>query len=149
MISHTTVEYEYSRKWRFTLTKGVHLYLDNSFPATDEYLTFRDQTGTPRLEVQGRDYFIAKGYSWNGCSPRPLGSFGIWWLGTPDFSSTITASLFHDAGYQFLDAPNFPYTREQIDLMFLRVMQKHGFPLARVYYAAVRTFGGLDRKLTS
>lgn len=148
MISHTPVLYAYSPKWRFTLVESVHLYLDSDFPSLPTTKTFRDETGTPRLEITGRDYFIPKGYSWNGCSPRPLGKFGIWWIGTPDFKATIIASLFHDAGYQFLDEPEFPYVRADIDKIFLRVMQCHSFPLSSVYWAAVRTFGGLDRILT-
>lgn len=146
MISTSPILYEFSRKYRFVLTTEVAFYLGHDFPATDRRLTFCDAAGREWLRIDGRCMWIARGYAWNGCSPRPLGKFGIWWLGTPDFRQTIRASLPHDALYQFLDAPDFPFSRSECDRVFLQMMA--GFPLATVYWSAVRVFGGLDRALT-
>lgn len=149
MISHGPINYEFTRKYRFTLKEDVTFVLDEQFPYVKGELSFSDAAGHVWLTITGYEYRVSAGYSWNGCSPRPLGKFGIWWLGTPDVPATIRASLAHDAGYQMLDAPGFPYSRAQVDNLFLRIMQLNRWPLARVYWAAVRTFGGLDRAITS
>ena len=148
MISHTPIDYVFTRKWRFTLQETVRFFLDHETPATNKTLGFADRAGNQWLTITGRVVEIAGGYSWNGCSPRPLGKWGIWWLGTPDVPATIKASLPHDVLYQMMDQPGFPYTRGDIDRIFLRVMQLHGWPLARAYWAAVRTCGGIQHALT-
>ncbi len=148
MITHSPIKYRYSQKYRFTLVEDVFFYLDQDFPAVDRHLEFVDAKGNCWLQLEGRLYVVKAGYSWNGCSPRPLGKYGIWWLGTPDVQATIRASLAHDAGYQMMDCEDFPYTRAQIDRLFLKIMQAGGWPLARVYWAAVRVCGGIQHNLT-
>lgn len=149
MIAHTPIHYVFSRKWRFTLQEDVRFTLDGSFPLVFSPLTFSDKEGHEWCRIEGRILEVANGYSWNGCSPRPLGKWGIWWLGTPDVPATIQASLPHDVCYQMMDQKGFPYSRSQIDKIFLQVMQLHRWPLARVYWAAVRACGGIQHKLTS
>lgn len=147
MITHNTIKYKFDRKYRFVLEQDAIFYLDVDFPSVDTKLHFTDVAGNTWLEIEGRVYRVKAGYAWNGCSPRPLGP-KAWWLGTPDCGATIKASLAHDAGYQFLDCGEFPFTRAEVDKIFLKVMQANRFPLARVYWAAVRTFGGIDRLIT-
>ena len=122
MISHTPIRYVYTKKWRFTLLETVRFYLDQSFPAVDTTLVFSDKAGNEWCKIQGRVLEIAKGYSWNGCSPRPLGKYGIWWLGAPDVPATIKASLPHDVCYQMMDQEGFLYSRSDIDRIFLRTI---------------------------
>ncbi len=93
---------------------------------------------------------IRKGYCWDGCSPK-LKILDLFLLGTPDGiinvntgkPKTYYASMVHDALYQFLDHPDFPYTRQQCDTIFYQLMCKANFKPARVYYYAVRWLGGL------
>ena len=77
---------------------------------------------------------ITKGYSWDGATLAP------------DFKELYYPTLVHDALYQFL--PNTPFSRKEIDDLFLRQMQEENFKLAKVYYRAVRLFGGIFVKLT-
>ena len=78
---------------------------------------------------------VSKGYAWDGATAAP------------DFKGTYFATLLHDALYQFLDKGN-PLTRKEIDDIFLKIMQRDGFKLAKVYYRAVRLLGGIFVKLT-
>ncbi len=148
MIKHSTIKYSFSRKYRFILDKQVGFFLGRDFPSTIQEFSFSGEDKQVWLRINGRCLTIPEGYAWNGSSPRPLGKWGIWWLGTPDCQATIRASLLHDALYQFLDHPDFPYSREQCDMAFLQMMELGKFPLAKIYWSAVRTFGGLDRLIT-
>lgn len=72
------------------------------------------------------------------------------WDGTtlsPDFPETYYPSLVHDALYQFLEK-GMTLTRKEIDDLFLKMMQENNFKFAKVYYRAVRLFGGVFVKLT-
>lgn len=146
MITHSYVRWNYDSKYRFVLAEDAVFYLDERFPEVPEKRVFADSQRV-WLEIEGRTYRVKSGYAWNGCSPRPLGP-RAWWLGTPDFPATIRASLAHDAGYQFLDAAGFLYSRADVDCIFLGVMQAGRFPLARIYWAAVRVCGGIHRRIT-
>jgi len=105
---------------------------------------------------------IYKGYAWDGSSGR------IWqgkkieradWMPiiTEDsdyFSETLTASLIHDFLYQFMEKLSqyhFPkelkYFRRFADLEFARLLKDVHFSLRKIYYIAVRIFGGLFYKL--
>jgi hypothetical protein len=116
---------------------------------------FKDKKGRVRLIVErsGR-LTVTRGYAWNGCSPK-FCLFDIV-LGTPDGvvhretgrPKAYFASLFHDALYQFLPE-ECPYTRRQADEMFLRLLAQSGFAPRRLYWAAVRLFGGLTRPVTA
>ncbi len=54
---------------------------------------------------------------------------------------TYYASLVHDALYQYLDT--IPIPRKEIDRVFLEMLKETAFPLAFLYYIAVRIFGGV------
>lgn len=78
--------------------------------------------------------FIPKGYAWDGATFAP------------DFPQLYYPTLVHDALYQFL--PHTPMSRKEIDDIFLRQMQEANFKLAKIYYRAVRWFGGVFVALT-
>lgn len=92
-------------------------------------------------------------YAWDGCSPK-VRVFGKV-IGVPDgpegFLSrpeTWRGSLFHDVLCQFQDHPDMPFSREEIDQIFLKLLVLDGFERAELYYRAVRLFGGTYTKLT-
>lgn len=88
------------------------------------------------------------GYAWDGCTPK-FSQLGLVILGTPDGHidietmkpKTYYASLAHDALYQYLE--DIPIPRDEIDRVFLEMLRETAFPLARMYYIAVRIFGGI------
>lgn len=104
-----------------------------------------------------------KGYAWDGCSIK-------WvlldlYFGTPDgvvkkqacteinqdeqmisqrfayVPKTYFASMVHDILYQF--KATVPVSRITADKIFLEIMETNKFKLAKVYYSAVRLFGGI------
>ena len=79
---------------------------------------------------------IKAGYSWDGCSPKFINICGLY-IGTPDFNNkTKQASLIHDFLYQYKIG-----TREIADNIFYDELRLQNFPLAGLYYNAVRKFG--------
>lgn len=97
------------------------------------------------LRVRGEKLTIRAGYAWNGCSPKK--HVAGRWVGTPDFAGSIMASCIHDALYQFLHLPCFPFKRSECDGIFRAVMKLKGFRLGFVYHGAVAVFGGVNRLL--
>jgi hypothetical protein len=94
---------------------------------------------------------IKEGYAWDGCTPK-ICVFGRV-IGTPDGRIgedgkpiTWKASLVHDALYQFIELHKIP--RKEIDALFLENLRSVDFKFARLYYAAVRMFGGIFISLT-
>lgn len=92
---------------------------------------------------------VPHGYSWDGCSPK-IKIFGKI-FGTPDgkigrlgLPKTYLASLLHDALYQY--KKEICVTRKQADLAFLEELEIANFKYAKLYYRAVRIFGGLYGK---
>jgi hypothetical protein len=95
-------------------------------------------------------------YAWNGCTPK-FCFFDIL-IGTPDGvvhkksrkPKAYFASMVHDALYQFI--PDFPeevgkiVTRRVADACFLEILKRDEFILRRIYWLAVRIFGGLAMK---
>ena len=120
----------------------------------DRDAAFQDSSGRTRLVIttDGR-ITVTKGYAWDGCTPKFCALDIL--FGTPDGAvaaatgrpKTYFASLVHDALYQFLP-DGVPLTRAQCDVCFLRLMERDQFALRYVYYAAVRMFGGLSRRIT-
>lgn len=99
-----------------------------------------------RIHPDGR-MVIPAGYAWDGCTPK-FNVFDLVILGTPDgvrttpdlLPRTWKASLVHDALYQYYAW--HAVERADIDRLFLRMLQQRGFHPARVYWLAVRLFGG-------
>jgi hypothetical protein len=133
-------------KWVFELEEDFSWQSGFLFKNDFAYI---DKSGILRL-ILLRDgtVIVKKGYAWDGCSPK-ICVFDVL-IGTPDGvvdsrtkkPKTYYASLVHDALYQFLP-DGVPLSRKQVDGFFLRLMNETGFIPRRIYYFAVRIFGGL------
>ncbi len=90
---------------------------------------------------------VHAGYSWDGCSVK-VAQIGPIFIGTPDGfkNQTKYASLIHDVLYQFNkeinEQNNNLLTREKVDQIFYDELVKARWPLARIYWFAVRKLGG-------
>jgi hypothetical protein len=61
----------------------------------------------------------------------------------PGFPLLWCSSLIHDLGYVFMLEDGFPYTKKEIDKIFMRLMEAEGFKFSLIYYYGVRIFGGI------
>ena len=113
-------------------------------------LYFSDNTGKTRLSISKNGLVrVFKDYSWDGCSPKI--KLGDMLIGTPEgavnsetgYVYTYSASCLHDALYQFIKHPYMPFSRQQIDKIFKNRLDADGFKYSKIYYVAVRLFGGL------
>jgi len=138
-------------EWLFRLERN---YTWQSPYAFDRDWAFQDTKGHTRLLITTDGVItVIKGYAWDGATPKTC-AFDLV-LGTPDGvvflgtgkPKTYYASLVHDALYQFLPADS-PLTRAQADRCFLLLMEEHKFSLRRLYWIAVRLFGGLSCRIT-
>jgi len=116
---------------------------------------FRDKKKNKKLRMtisKGNIITVKAGYAWDGCTPK-FSFLDLLVIGTPDGilsdktgkPKAYHASLVHDVLYQFLpDLPpdNKVYTREMADGIFLEILEDADFALRKLYYYAVRTFGG-------
>lgn len=139
-------------RWLYKLDKNFTW--DSHHPVPED-LVFRDKTGRVRLIIEETGGItVTGGYAWNGCSPKFC--FFDLLLGTPEGvvhvdtqkPKTYYASLVHDALYQFLP-DGLPLKRRHADAFFLRLLKESDFAFGRVYWLAVRLFGGLVRQGTS
>jgi hypothetical protein len=99
------------------------------------------------LVVKQSGLIIAKGYRWDGCTPK-YKLFGRGWIGTPDGSRDengkqrmFVPSCVHDILYVNMEL--IPFSRKTVDLMFYELAKQNDFKFAWLYYAAVRAFGGI------
>lgn len=125
------------------LIKKTYMYmLDEDY---DIYIPALDNVSIelPYVSISNSKLTIHKGYAWNGCSPK-FDILGLLVIGTPDGTIDYRtgkprcyyASLVHDVLYQYELT-----TRKYADLMFLTLLQGSKFPIAKLYYLAVRIFG--------
>jgi hypothetical protein len=118
-------------KYKYTLKEDYHydlgIKLQNSFVGMSEEKAYMTISPAGILTV-------FKDYAWDGTTM------------SPDFTETYYPALVHDALYQFL--PKTPMSRKAIDDIFLKMMLENNFKYARIYYRAVRWFGGVFVKLT-
>lgn len=121
-----TVSYTRAPKWDYVLTSD----LERRMPWELGNHDFYDSTGILRLQFRGRLAIIRSGYAWDGASCAP------------DFPDVIVASCLHDALLQFAGVPCFSLSKAQIDRAFLDEMPAR-FVFRRVYWGAVRAFGGV------
>lgn len=137
-------------KWIYVLEQD---YTWKSGRIFKEDLAFEDKSGVRRLELRKNgDVTVLKGYAWDGCTPKFCVIDLI--FGIPDGAihqhtkkpKAYFASMVHDAFYQFMDN-GLPLNRKEADTCFLRLMKESNFALSGVYYAAVRVFGGIVRRI--
>jgi hypothetical protein len=137
-----------SVRWLYRLEES---YSWESGHRLEEDVVFLDKSGAVRLVIErGGRITVTRGYAWDGCTPKVC-LFDIL-IGVPDGvvhartgrPKTYYASLVHDALYQFLP-DGLPLTRYHADEFFLRLMAESDFGPRRIYWLAVRTFGGLFR----
>lgn len=128
---------EGNRRWRFTTLRGTRLNLRG---ITERTIYFHDRNGKVWGRIDRFGIYVEEGYSWNGCSPkRWIWPFG--WVGTPDFKSTILASLIHDILYQFACTEHFPLHRSEVDAIFYHIIAMSGDEdIAGIYHGAVKKF---------
>jgi hypothetical protein len=131
-------------KYKYTLIEDKVYY--NALNKSIVFNGYSDK-GVLLISIFNGDVTICKGYSWDGCSPKLFKIFGIW-VGTPDGKNDETkdASGIHDPLYQFHKDINYCngniLKRITVDLLFLKYMLKHKWSKAKLYYKAVRLFGG-------
>lgn len=132
--------------WLFTLERD--LVWQSPIPPKHA-ATFTGEFSREWLSIDEEGFItIPAGYSWNGCSPS-VKCFDWGYIGPPNGTiqkdtgvhKTYFASVVHDALYQFMDDPNMPYTRKQIDKIFLSMLREAKFSLRYPYYYSVRWFG--------
>lgn len=122
-------------RWRWELAQDVTVRV----PGNSENCVFLDSKNVQWGRLEHRFLTIRRGYWWNGCSPKRVAG-GVW-LGTPDTQRTMLGSLVHDLLYQASGDPLFPFTRDQCDHLFFRILSSSGSLLALPYYFGVVAFG--------
>ena len=146
---------KFAVRWIFVLD-GEYIYSVRSYLPSNwnEGCAFIDGKGRRRLEIHPNgDARVLAGYAWDGCTPK-FSIFDIV-IGTPDGipneatkkPKAYYASLMHDALYQFLDV-DLPLSRARADRLFLEILTRDRFAPRRIYYVAVRVFGGVFRHFT-
>lgn len=120
------MKYKYTLERNFTYSTGIK---GKPFIGKDE----SDKTWV--IIDRNGDVAIKAGYAWDGTTL------------SPDFPETYYPSLVHDVLYQFLGR-GMTFTRKEIDDIFLKMMQENNFKYAKIYYRAVRMFGGIFVQLT-
>ena len=132
---------EGKRRWRFVTNRRIRIHLKG---ITECSIYFHDRDGKVWMTIDRFGILIEEGYAWNGCSPkRWVWPFG--WCGTPDFKSTILASLVHDALYQFACTEHFPLHRSEVDAIFYHIIVMSGDEdIGSIYHGAVRKFGSWE-----
>lgn len=99
----------------------------------------------PYLRIDDGFITVPKGYAWDGCTPKRIVKDLV--IGTPDgspgvggYPKTYFASMIHDALYQY--KAEVPVSRKETDCLFYSMLADQDFYWAKVYYKAVRMFGG-------
>lgn len=118
-----------------------------------EFLVLDEDIAVPLGEDQSwdsadQDHFfidngvwcVSQGTIWDGATAVPDGSEHP---DKPGYPALWLASLIHDLGYMYMDREDFPYTRREIDDLFIQLMKQVDFPFALIYYIGVRWFGGI------
>ena len=135
--------------WRFKL-QGDYTW-HSGVPVPSEFRFHDENKDKLRLVIHADGRITVKdGYAWDGCSPK-FSIFDLFYIGTPDGvrdvntgrPKTYYASLIHDALYQFMEHPDMPYSRAQMDRFFLVLMRARRFRLSGLYWLAVRVIGGI------
>lgn len=111
---------------------------------TGLYASFYDAKGREWLRIEDNLLIILYDYAWNGCSPKRC-RFGVW-VGTPDTKKNILASGVHDPLCQFINTIHFPFTKQEVDIIFLEILRLSEFLLADQYYWFVDKYGKYNNR---
>jgi len=149
-------------RWLFRMYKIFTLSKDYSWESGYRFsksYEFRDVKKHKKLRMiieENGNITIKKGYTWDGCTPK-FSFLDLLVIGIPDGilsdktgkRKAYYASLVHDALYQFL--PDLPadqkiYTRKMADDIFLQILTDAEFAPRKIYWWAVRIFGGVTMK---
>jgi|GEM_PF-4176720 len=131
------------KRWKFTL-KENYVYTFPIIPNKNNQFDFYDKKGNKWLSIFPNEGFLIvyKNYSWDGASPKfnLFGfNFGTWDgkinNGIPE---TYYATLIHDVLCQFFNIENFPFSLDQIDNIFYKMLKDINFKYASMYYKAVK-----------
>lgn len=145
----------FSVKWVYELDQDYSINVAKQLGAAlTAPCAFLDRSGRRWLELRPDGTLkVLAPYAWDGCTPK----FAVLdiVIGTPDGIPNSTtrkpkayfASLVHDALYQFMDA-GLPLSRQQADHIFLDILARDAFAPRWIYFAAVRAFGELSRRIT-
>lgn len=123
--------YRFVTLQRLVLEVDIPAFYSGTIP-----MCLYDKSGKRWVILHQNKIIIEPNYAWNGCSPKKHTKF-FGWVGTPDFKETIIASLFHDALLQFLNVPYYPFTREDCDRVFVRILKVQEFKLTFAYSIGV------------
>ncbi|VAX16896.1 hypothetical protein MNBD_NITROSPINAE02-1569 [hydrothermal vent metagenome] len=142
---------EFIVKWIYVLEKD-YVYPTGKRIGKDYLFKDKDNKAWLKINKNG-DFTIIKGYAWDGATPK-FCLFDIY-FGVPDGvlhpdtlkPKTYYASLLHDVGYQFLK-DGLPYSRKEVDQLFLKIMGAYDFRPRYIYYFAVRLLGGVAVSMT-
>lgn len=142
--------FNFKLEWIYILDRDYSYDIKRYLPADfSTGCAFEDQDGNRRLEIRpdGTATVLAA-YAWDGCTPK----LALWdiMIGVPDGIPNLGtkrpkayyASLMHDVFYQFLDN-DLPISRQSADRIFLDILERDGFAPRKIYYCAVRLFGGI------
>jgi hypothetical protein len=136
--------YEGGYKYRFVTLNDINFYFTNPLVCKGQKILFKDKQGRVWMTMTSHTITISKKYAWDGCTPKIW--WGIWW-GSPDFESTVLASLLHDSLIQFQKTINFPFTRYEIDQFFKYILCDNDFILTDLYYIGVRIGSSFSDKI--
>lgn len=137
--------------YRYTLSNDMTFTCYRTFKRDYE---FTDGAGKVWLRIlQSGIGIITKGYASDGCSPKiriPFTKSAMGpWDGKVNKKTKLpeAAEGFfpHDALYQFLDHPDMPLSRHEMDAIFRNELLSTHFPRWRayLYYYAVKYLGGV------
>jgi hypothetical protein len=133
--------YEGGYRYRYVTLKEIEFRVLYPLIPRGQKIIFKDKKGGVWMTMTPYKITISKDYAWDGCTPKRW--WGIWW-GTPDFESTILASLLHDVLLQFYTTKHFPLSRYEIDNFFKYILEEHDFILSKIYYYGVRSWSTIS-----
>jgi len=125
--------------YRFQLIKPAVFTFKSAILQPPCRLSFRTDD-REWLRVEPHRMIVANGYAWNGNSvKRGIRLMGRdVWLGTPDFDpGTLTASLIHDALFQYSGLYQMPVSREDANDIYEACCRQNKFRLTRIYREAL------------
>jgi hypothetical protein len=124
--------------YRFKTLRPIVYTFSGAVVPIPTRLSFR--TGaTEWMRMEPHRMTIAPGYAWNGNSVkrgyRLLGR--DIWLGTPDFTATLAASLAHDPLFQFSGLGELPFSLATANDFYGQICEQNHFLLTSIYCEAL------------